>query len=260
MKHSYRNALVTGASSGLGRGIARELTRHGIPVFLAARRMAALEELRDELVREGHSASVVTLDVADTERTVATLRELDGAHALDLVIANAGVGADHDAAAPYAWEAMRDALHTNFCGAAATLTAVLPEMVARGRGHLVGIGSLASFGPLPLSAAYCSPKAGLHMLLECLRLDTAGTGITVTNVQVGFVKTPMLERVTHPTPGLLSVEEASETIVRALFERREDVVFPGALALAARAAGKLPRFVQKAVARTASRTIRKTIR
>jgi short-subunit dehydrogenase len=260
MKQAYRNALVTGASSGIGRGLAQELARRGIHVFIVARRTDVLEALRDELAGEGHTATVVSLDISDTEATVVKLRELDRVHALDLVIANAGVGANHDAVAPYAWEAIRDALHTNVCGAAATLTAVLPEMVARGRGHLVGIGSLASFGPLPLSAAYCAPKAGLHMLLECLRLDTVDTGITVTNVQVGFVATPMLEGVTHPTPSLLRVEEASETIVRGLFAGREDIVFPGALALAARAAGTLPRFVQKAVARRAANSIRKTKR
>lgn len=259
MKQAYRNALVTGASSGIGRGLAKELARRGIHVFLAARRVELLEVLRDELAREGFTATVLPLDVSDTEATVAALREIDREHVLDLVIANAGVGANHEAA-PYAWEAIRDALHTNVCGAAATLTAVLPEMVARGRGHLVGIGSLASFGPLPLSAAYCTPKAGLHMLLECLRLDTVDKGITVTNVQVGFVATPMLARVTHPTPGLLSVEKASEKIVRGLFAGREDIVFPGALAFAAWAGGKLPRFVQKVVAQKTAQKIRTTKR
>jgi short-subunit dehydrogenase len=94
------------------------------------------------------------------------------------------------------------------------------------------------------------------MLLECLRLDTVGTGVVVTNVQVGFVATRMLEGVTHPTPGLLSVEEASRKIVQGLFEGREDIVFPGTLAFAARAAGKLPRFIQKAVARKVRDKIR----
>lgn len=257
MKQTYRHALVTGASSGIGRGLAREIARRGVHVFLAARRMELLESLREELEKGGHSATSMVLDVSDTEATVTRMRELDREYPLDLVIANAGVGANHDAIAPYAWEAMRNALHTNFNGAAATLTAVLPNMVERGRGHIVGIGSLASMGPLPLSAAYCTPKAGLQMLLECLRLDTVGKGITVTNVQVGFVATPMLDGVTHPLPGLLSVEEASETIVRGLFAGREDIVFPGALAWAARAAGRLPRFVQKAIAQRAAQSFRK---
>lgn len=257
MTISYRHALVTGASSGLGQGLAKQLARRGIHIFLAARRLDVLEGLRDELGQAGCPTTALQLDVADTEATVAKLREIDAESPLDLVIANAGVGANHAAQAPYAWEAIRDAFHTNFCGAAATLTAILPQMMARKRGHLVGIGSLASLGPLPQSAAYCTPKAGLHMLLECLRLDTSDAGIIVTNVQVGFVKTPMLENVTHPMPGLMSVEEASETIVEGIFDGREDIVFPKALAWGAKAAANLPRFVQKSVARKAASKLRK---
>lgn len=257
MTRSYQHALVTGASSGLGRGLAKELARRGIHVFLAARRIDLLEKVRDELGQAGCPTTAVQLDVADTEATVAKLREIDAESPLDLVIANAGVGANHEVQAPYAWEAIRDAFHTNFCGAAATLTAVLPQMVARRRGQLVGIGSLASLGPLPQSAAYCTPKAGLHMLLECLRLDTAEAGIVVTNVQVGFVKTPMLENVTHPLPGLMRVEEASETIVEGILEGREDIVFPKTLAWATKAAAHLPRFVQKTVARKTASNLRK---
>jgi short-subunit dehydrogenase len=259
MKFYCRHALVTGASSGLGEGLARQLAAGGIHVFLAARRLDSLEALRDELGRAGCSTTAVRIDVADTEATVAKIREIDLETPLDLVIANAGVGANHEAQAPYALEAIRDAFHTNFCGAAATLTAVLPQMVARKRGHLVGIGSLASLGPLPQSAAYCTPKAGLHMLLECLRLDTADAGIVVTNVQVGFVKTPMLEGVTHPLPGLMSVEEASKTIVEGILDGREDIVFPKALAWATKAAANLPRFVQKSVARTTANRLRKPV-
>jgi len=257
MKSFYRHALVTGASSGLGEGLARRLAREKIHVFLAARRIDLIEALRDELERAGCSTTAVRIDVADTEATVARIREIDVESPLDLVIANAGVGANHEAQAPYAWEAIRDAFHTNFCGAAATLTAVLPQMVARKRGHLVGIGSLASLGPLPQSAAYCTPKAGLHMLLECLRLDTADAGIIVTNVQVGFVKTPMLEKVTHPLPGLMTVEEASDTIVEGILAGREDIVFPKTLAWATKAVANLPRFVQKSVARNAASRLRK---
>jgi short-subunit dehydrogenase len=257
MTQSYHHALITGASSGLGQGLAKKIAERGIHVFLAARRLELLETLRDELGRAGCPTTAVQIDVADTEATVAKLREIDASSPLDLVIANAGVGANHEAQAPYAWEAVRDAFHTNFCGAAATLTAVLPQMVARRRGHLVGIGSLASMGPLPQSAAYCTPKAGLHMLLECLRLDTADAGIIVTNVQVGFVKTPILEGATHPMPGLMSVEEAAETIAEGILKGREDIVFPKTLAWATRAAASLPRFVQKSVARKAAGTIRK---
>ena len=76
----------------------------------------------------------------------------------DLVIANAGVGMKHKGLPSYAWEAMAGACHVNFCGAAATLTAVLPQMVERGRGHVVGISSIASFTPIPGRGGYCAPE------------------------------------------------------------------------------------------------------
>src|SRR6185503_7253659 len=149
--------------------------------------------------------------------TVATLRTLDTElGGFDLIIANAGVGQDHSRPA-HSWEAIAAACHTNFCGAA-TLTAVLPQMVERGREHLVGISSLASFGPLPGSAAYCAPKAGLSMLLQCLRLDLLSSGVRVTAVHAGFVRTAMTAASTHPMPMIMDCDDAAALILRQLPE------------------------------------------
>jgi short-subunit dehydrogenase len=250
VKHeTWRNALVTGASSGIGRALARELATNGVPVMLAARRCEMLERVRAEIEARGGRARVVQLDVADTERAVPALRALDQqVGGLDLVIANAGVGADPSAPAAYAWEAMRGALHTNLCGAAATLTAALPAMVARSRGHLVGIGSLASYGALPGAAAYCVPKAGLAMLLDCLRLDLVRSGVAVTHVRLGFVRTPMVEKSTHPMPQLLEADDVAMWVVRALRRRPREVVIPRTLAAATRVLAALPEAMREAIA------------
>ncbi|MEJ7733133.1 MAG: SDR family NAD(P)-dependent oxidoreductase [Polyangiaceae bacterium] len=185
----WRTALITGASSGIGRGLAERLAAGGVHVVLAARREALLAEVAAGITARGGKARAEVLDVSDTEKTVAVVRAVDAElEGLDLVVANAGVGAPQAAegqTVSFEWENLAGAFHTNFCGAAATLTAALPRMVARGRGHLVAIGSLASFGALPDAAAYCAPKAGLAMLLECLRLDLRGTGVKVTSVHGG---------------------------------------------------------------------------
>jgi short-subunit dehydrogenase len=162
-------------------------------------------------------------------------------------VANAGVGARRDVH-PASWEAMAAALHTNFCGAAATLTALVEPMIARRRGHLVGISSLASYGALPGSAAYCAPKAGLAMLLDCLRLDTRGTGVTVTRVDLGFVATEMVAKSTHPMPQLLSAEDAAERIVTGLATWPPVLAIPQPLAAAIRALGLLPRSLRDRLA------------
>lgn len=240
----WRTALVTGASSGIGRGLAEQLAARGVRVVLAARRQALLEEVAAGIAARGGEARVVRMDVADTERSVALIREVDAeVGGLELVVANAGVGApqpEEGQTVSFEWENIAGALHTNFTGAAATLTAVLPRMVERRRGHLVAIGSLASFGALPDAVAYCAPKAGLAMMLECLRLDLRGTGVHVTSVHAGFVRTAMTEKSALEMPQLMGVEEAVAKILRRLPSAPATMAFPEPLATAARAGGHLP--------------------
>lgn len=238
----HRTALVTGASRGLGRAFSLALAERGFRVWLVARDGAALEDVA-RLVRDrGGHAEPLVLDVEDAAKVVREVRAIDEASGgLDLVLANAGVGASRDGdGVPYAWETMQHALVTNFVGAAATLTAALPAMVARGRGHLVATGSLASYGPLPGSAAYCAPKAGIDMLLDTLRLDLHGTGVAVTNLRLGFVRTRMVERSTHPMPQLLDPDDVARLVVARLEKRPREIVLPRALAAGARAFGALP--------------------
>lgn len=248
----YTSALVTGASFGIGRSLALALARAGCHVVGCARHEAGLEALEQEIRREGGRCLVEELDVADTVRTVGRIRTLDDAHRFDLIVANAGVGA-REGVAPWTWEAIGDAIEINFAGAAATLTAALPAMVSRGRGHLVAVSSLASYAPLPASAAYCAPKAGLDMLMECLRIDLAGSGVRVTNVRAGFVRTRMLTRTTHAMPGVLEPDEAAERIIEGLERAPAEIVFPRWLAAMARASGALPRPLRDALLRVVAR-------
>ena len=261
MSHApvYRTAVVTGASSGIGRSLARGLCQQGTRVILIARTESALLETAAELAstapRGTPPPKVVVLDVAQTQHTVEVLRALSREHPdIDLVIANAGVGAtpSADAAAPRAahdWETIASALHTNLCGAAATLTALLPDLVARRRGHLVGISSLASFAALPGSAAYCAPKAGLSMLLDCLHLDLLPHNIAVTSVHVGFVQTPMVARSTHPMPFLLSAEQSAAHILARLPLRPRRIDFPWPMVWLTRLLAALPHPLRALLAR-----------
>ena len=252
MRNRYVSALVTGASSGIGRSLALALARSGCAVVACARHEAGLKALAEEIRRDGGRCLVQELDVADTVRTVERIRALDDAHRFELIVANAGVGA-REGVAPWTWEALGDAIEINFVGAAATLTAALPAMVSRGRGHLVAVSSLASYGPLPASAAYCAPKAGLDMLMECLRIDLTCTGVRVTNVRAGFVRTRMVATTTHPMPGLMEPDEAAERILEGLERAPAEIVFPRWLAAMARASGALPRPLRDALLRVVIR-------
>ena len=244
----YRTALVTGASSGIGRAVAARLARAGVLVVLSARREDRLRELADTIARDGGTARVQPLDVADTDRTTGVIRALDAElGGLDLVIANAGVGVVGRGAARGTWESIAASCHVNFCGAAATLTAVLPQMIARRRGHLVGVSSIAAFGALPGRAGYCAPKAGLTMLLECLRLELRAAGVHVTAVHPGFVRTAMTERSRQWMPLLMEPDEAAEHIVRGLPAAPATIDFPRSLAFAARLGAHLPRALRDAL-------------
>ena len=245
---AYRIALVTGASSGIGQALAERLAADGTLVVLAARRAQLLHAVADSIEADGGHARVEAMDVAETTATVARIRALDAElGGFDLVIANAGVGMKHKGLPSYAWEAMAGACHVNFCGAAATLTAVLPQMVERGRGHVVGISSIASFTPIPGRGGYCAPKAGLSMLLECLRLELAGTGVHATAVHPGFVRTAMTAKSKGALPFVMDPPAAAARIVQELPAAPATIDFPWQLATAARLGASLPRIVRDRV-------------
>ena len=236
---AWTRALVTGASSGIGEALAIELARAGVEVFAAARRRRPLTRLVDSIQQAGGRASALSLDVGHTDAAVAAIRTVDQqSGGFDLIVANAGVGPPPEAL-PYSWEALAGPCHVNFTGAAATLTAVLPRMVERGRGHLVGIGSLSSYGALPASGAYCAPKAGLAMLLDCLRFDVSPQ-IAVTNVYLGFVDTPMVAHRTEAMPQLMQPADVAQKVVKALHRRPREIAMPQPLAAASRLAAAVP--------------------
>jgi NAD(P)-dependent dehydrogenase (short-subunit alcohol dehydrogenase family) len=137
----------------------------------------------------------------------------------------------------------------NFCGAAATLTAALGGMLARRRGHLVGVGSISAYGALPGSAAYCTPKAGLTMLLDCLRLDLLGSGVHVTHVRLGFVRTAMVAHSTHRMPQLLEPGPLADEIAARLPSAPREIVLPRALAAATRIVAAAPAPLRELVLR-----------
>ncbi|MCI0572893.1 MAG: SDR family NAD(P)-dependent oxidoreductase [Myxococcaceae bacterium] len=239
-KPEYRNVLITGASSGLGRGLAAWFAKRGATVYAAARRAEQLAQLAHEVEGGPGRVEPVTLDVADSTRTVEVVRELDRkCGGLDLVVANAGVGA-YTSGRRMDWGAVERILKVNVEGAAATLCAALPSMVERRRGHLVGISSLAGLRGVPRFAAYSASKAFLSTFLESLRLDLHGTGVNVTCLYPGYVKSEMTAQNTS-MPFLLETEDAVERMGRAIERGEEVFLFPWQAATAMRLVRTLPR-------------------
>lgn len=242
-----RNVLITGASSGIGRALAARYGAQGDHVILVARRQDLLEEAAKEVATAGGRATCKVLDVADTEQTVAYLRAIDAElNGLDVIIANAGVGQSMPAH-KLTWEKALPVLQLNVLGAMATLTAVLPQMAKRGRGHLVGISSLAGIRGLPTSSVYSASKAALSTFLEGLTIDLQSRNIGVTDVRPGFVKTAITEGAKYPMPFLWTLEQAADVIHKGIEARKTVVAFPAPLSMALNASRLLPDSAYRAI-------------
>ncbi|HYH65135.1 MAG TPA: SDR family NAD(P)-dependent oxidoreductase [Urbifossiella sp.] len=240
-------AVVTGASSGIGRALAVALARQGWRVGAVARRADLLEELARDVRGAGGVIETAVADVADRAGLAAAVQGLERTLGpVELLIANAGMGGDTGAVqmnVPQVEAIMR----VNFLGVVYAIEAVLPGMIARGRGHLVGISSVAAFKGLPGAAAYCASKAAVNAYLEGLRIELRKHGVAVTAVCPGFVRTPMVAK-NPPMPFLMEPDAAAERILRALPRRPKVFAFPWRMKLLMRLARWAPdRFIARKV-------------
>jgi NADP-dependent 3-hydroxy acid dehydrogenase YdfG len=189
-----RTALVTGASAGIGREVARTLARAGASVAVTARRSERLHELCEEIRAAGGQALPLAADAAslDEVRNVVTrtIADLDG---LDILVNNAGIMkiapiTDNDVDD---WVRMVD---VNVKGVLHFLSAALPHMLAQGSGHLVSIGSLAGRRPFPGGTVYAATKFAVRALGWGLHLELGNAhGIRVTDIQPGYVVTELID-------------------------------------------------------------------
>jgi short-subunit dehydrogenase len=216
---------ITGASSGLGRAMAIEFVRGGAAVGALARREDRLRQLCDELQASGGRAEYAVADASDRAGVHAALKSLtDRLGPCDVLVANAGVGSSNTAT-DLNVDGAEDVIHTNLLGPMYAFEAVLPAMLARASGQLVGVSSVAAFKGLPTAAAYCASKAGLSAYLESIRISLRSKNIVVTTICPGFVHTEMTaknERMMWP----LQADAAARLMVRAIERRRKVFCFP----------------------------------
>lgn len=186
-----KTVFITGASSGIGRSTAIAFAREGGRLLVCARRSAPLKELEQTLLSAGASAVYVfPLDVqkrSDVEAAIANLPE--AWKEIDILVNNAGLSRglakvyEDD---PQNWEEMID---TNVKGLLYVTRAVVPGMVARGRGHVINLGSTAAYITYANGAVYCASKAAEKSISEGLKIDLMGTPVRVTSIDAGMVET-----------------------------------------------------------------------
>ena len=251
--------LVTGASSGLGRGLALHYARAGATVHALARRKAELESLAAEAAGGTGRIVPVVVDVTDAEALVAAIAraEADAGGALDLVIANAGVG-DTTPAWRIDWRAVKRIMDVNVSAACVTIAAPLPAMVERGRGTVVAMASLAAFRGFPRGAAYSGSKAALHVFMESIRIDLASSGVKAITVYPGFVKTELTARNTIPMPFLMELDEAVQAITKGIARGTPTIAFPLPLRIGTALLASVPRSLYELAAGRRKKPRRRT--
>jgi short-subunit dehydrogenase len=244
MENPYANVVITGASSGLGRALSLWFAKRGARVYAAARRVDMLDSLKAEAALGPGVVIPVPLDVSQTDEVVAKLLALDDATpgGIDLVVANAGVGGMLNGQRAE-WPALARMLQVNVLGATATLSALAPRMAARGKGHLVGISSVAAWIVVPRFGLYGATKRYLQTYCEGLGIDLRAAGVRVTSINPGFVKSELTADRHIPMPFLLETDDAANRMGRAILRGERRYAFPWQMAWLTRFASLLPSWV-----------------
>ena len=185
-----KTVLITGASAGIGRACAEAFAEAGARLILAARRAGQIQELASELSSRLSTPSLcLAMDVRRRKHVEDAIRGLPPEWAVDILVNNAGLGRGLDKlheGNPDDWEEMLD---TNVKGLLYVTRAIAPGMVARKRGHIINIGSIAGRELYPGGNVYCASKFAVKALTRGLKMDLLGTPVRVSTVDPGMVET-----------------------------------------------------------------------
>ena len=225
MKLNGKRVWITGASSGIGEALAKELGSKGAHCFLTARNADKLNQIVSEIIQSGGKAEVFTGDVTDLELMKQIALEITKEAPLDILIANAGTHLftkpEHFNSAEYL-----SIMNLNWGGMLHCIESVLPQMIEKKSGRIVGVASLAGFRGLPRAGAYGASKAAMIHFLESIRFHLEKYNVGVTIVNPGFVKTPLTDKNDFKMPFLTDAKDAARIICRGLEKKRDEISFP----------------------------------
>ena len=233
MERKRKNILITGASSGLGRGMALEFARQGCNLALSARRVEKLGQLEQEIRTLNPRVQVFTrsLDVTEPEQVEAVFKgfkeDFQGlGESLDRVIVNAGLGKGAPFGKGFAQQNRQTAM-TNFCGAISQMEAAMEIFREQNHGHLVAISSMSAFRGLPWAmTVYAATKAGLKSLAEGISIDMLNKPIRVSTIFPGFIETEMTAALEKRPPFMISLAKGSKLLVRAINKEKAPAYVP----------------------------------
>ncbi len=250
-----QHIIITGASSGLGAELARQMAGLGARVTLIARRQEQLDEVAARIAADGGVAFPVAADVTDQSVIQAAIARAVEVHGpVDILVANAGVSPNM-AATEMDVALIRNTMQLNFFGVVYAVNAVLPSMVERKRGTVLAISSVAAFRGLPTMAPYCASKSAVTAWMESLRseLDHTESGVRMVTSHPGYIRTSMTEDTEADMPFLIDVDTAVELLINGLATGKSRIDFPWQLIAMFRVACRLPnRLYDRVISGTAT--------
>ncbi len=234
-------ALITGASSGIGQALAARYLQAGWRVALVARRVSEMEHWASQRQLVESRYRIYSADVANPDAIIAAAQACITAFGLpEVVIANAGISIGMDTAEREDLDVMARTFAVNNLGLAATFHPFIAPMRARGRGTLVGIGSVAGIRGLPGHGAYCASKAAVISYCESLRGELRERGIRVVTLCPGYIDTPLTRKNRYPMPFLMAPEDFAERAFRAIGRGDSYRVIPWPMGVVAKLLRLLP--------------------
>ena len=225
-----QRALVTGASSGIGRELARVLAAEGANLVITARREERLTDLAAELsAAHGIDVKVEALDLGAPEAPRELFARTEGAGvAIDVLVNNAGFGDWEDFVAT-PWETYRDMIQLNVTALTELTHRFVPAMIARKHGHVMNVASVGAYLPCPSFAVYAATKAYVRNVTEAIDYELKGTGVHAISVCPGGTKTEFVERAGQAVKGsadkfMMSAERCAQIAVAKMLRKRRNVV------------------------------------
>ena len=217
-----KTICVTGASRGLGQALAKTYAKQAKQIHLLGRDKKALTDTQQQCINTGSDAYIHACDVRQTKSLTNLIQSIDTQHSIDCMIVNAGIS---ESTLGYSDDSI--IMDTNLTSAIATIQAILPSMLKRGRGRIMVVSSLVAFLPsLPSANAYHTSKQALLNYTRSLALIHQNTGLTIQCICPGFITTQMTQSHRFPMLGLMSAEQAANRIVKLSQRKKTLLIFP----------------------------------
>lgn len=233
--------FITGATSGIGKAIAKLYLLEGAEVAILGREP---QKIGSEITDRFKNLKLYSVDINDRVGVAAAINNFAADKGLDLLIANAGIGIANKTQLPD-FNLAHKIIDTNVHGVLNAFEPALNIMLKQKRGHLVATASVAGMAGLPRTGAYSASKAAVLKLCESFAIDLAPLGIDVTAIAPGFVDTPLTQKNHHPMPFLVPEDVAAKKIKRAIEKKSVLYIFPWQMECIILLLDKMPRWLYR---------------